>query len=228
MKNIYIYGLIDPRYPKIIRYVGKTKNKLNKRLTDHINEARRSKSNNYKLNWIRSLLFEKIKPIITILEAVTENNWQEKEKYWIHKYKNKNLTNTLEGGYSGGIYTVSILQYDLHGQFIKEFSSIEEACNKVKLKRGCITSALQRSGLGGVYQWRYKTDEIYPKNIGQHVTSRFTKVKLTDTIKNIEFYFDSIKELKHNFPIFKSNSRLLKCRNNNLLYKKRFKIEDIV
>jgi predicted site-specific integrase-resolvase len=78
---VYIYGLIDPREELIIenvRYVGKTKNNINRRLSQHVENSKtyeqeladdlisiihyfsmKSYSNRRKLNKIKSLLLEK-------------------------------------------------------------------------------------------------------------------------------------------------------------------------
>lgn len=51
--SVFIYYLSDEN--GVIRYVGKTKNHLRKRLYAHIKESK-SDSKSYKNNWIRSLI----------------------------------------------------------------------------------------------------------------------------------------------------------------------------
>ena len=101
MEKVYIYCLKDTE--ENIRYVGKTTN-IKRRLYSHIAEAKRSKTNRYVHNWIKSLLKNKQKPIIEIIEVCNENNWEEREKYWIKYYRNiiPNLCNNCDGG-TGGI-----------------------------------------------------------------------------------------------------------------------------
>ena len=55
--------------------------------------------------------------------------------------------------------TKTILQYDLSGNFIKEWSSVKEACGDVGIKS--LNSALNgiKDNLGG-YMWRYKTEDF--------------------------------------------------------------------
>jgi hypothetical protein len=72
---IYIYSLIDPRNPDIIRYIGKTKNPK-KRFNEHLRDSKRF--NDYKSNWIKSLFRENIKPEMIILESCEE----EKSFFW--------------------------------------------------------------------------------------------------------------------------------------------------
>lgn len=101
MRTIFIYKLIDP-ITNEIRYVGKTINLL-KRLQTHI---ARSKTNTYhSARWIKSLLDKGVKPVIEIIEECNENNWSEREIYWIKYYRDKfDLTNILDGGNGGATY----------------------------------------------------------------------------------------------------------------------------
>jgi len=100
MEKVYIYCLKDTE--ENIRYIGKTTN-IKRRLYSHIAEATRSKTNRYVHNWIKSLLKNKQKPIIEIIEICNESNWIEKEQYWIKYYRNiiSNLCNSCDGGTGG-------------------------------------------------------------------------------------------------------------------------------
>lgn len=90
-----IYVLKHPD-TKEVRYVGKTIQKLKKRLSGHITKAKYSRSTHVSC-WIHNLLQENKKPLIKLLEEV--NNWQEREQYWITKFDN--LCNHSIGGESG-------------------------------------------------------------------------------------------------------------------------------
>lgn len=96
--KILIYKLIDP-ITKEVRYVGKTKNSLTKRLYEHCT-LRNLKTNTHKNNWIKKLINLNLRPEISLIEEVSNDNWVEREKYWIKLYKdnNCNLTNTCDGG----------------------------------------------------------------------------------------------------------------------------------
>jgi len=153
---VKIYGLYDPRDPEIIRYVGKTQMTIQKRLQGHIDEARSNKSKTYKIHWIQKLLKENIKPLIKVLEFCDENNWQEKEIFWIAKLNN--LTNSTIGGEIIGCRNVPIVKYSKYGKLICFYDSIEDAVIENKIDRGAINSALQRNpygGFGGGFMWRY-------------------------------------------------------------------------
>lgn len=86
---IYIYTLSHPETNEV-RYVGKTIN-TKRRYKQHLYDKRGS----HKGSWVKSLRKEGLKPVLTILETC-EDNWQEREIYWISQYDN--LTNHSIGG----------------------------------------------------------------------------------------------------------------------------------
>jgi hypothetical protein len=101
MGVVYIYALTDPRTSKI-RYIGKTDVPL-KRLNEHVAEARsvrHSQDNTYKTNWVRQLLSLGLRPGIETLEEVAEENWVEREVWWIAHGREQGwpLTNLSTGG----------------------------------------------------------------------------------------------------------------------------------
>jgi len=91
----YIYVLIDPRNNEI-RYVGKTIQKLHRRLSRHLNHKNKS----HKKSWIDGLKKEGLKPIIDILDVVPEQEWVFWEKYYISLFKTWgfDLLNHTNGG----------------------------------------------------------------------------------------------------------------------------------
>jgi len=95
-----IYCLIDPRNDSVT-YVGFTRLNLEERLKAHLAD----KGNTPKIDWLRKLKRVKLKPIIEQLEEVTEENWQDKEKFWIQYFKNEGfkLKNYTNGGECGPI-----------------------------------------------------------------------------------------------------------------------------
>ena len=97
MENVIIYKLIDP-FTTRVRYIGKTKEDLGIRLYGHIYIAKTE--HNEKAKWINSLIDKGVKPIIEIIETVKECEWEEKERFYIKKYRKseKNLLNIGDGG----------------------------------------------------------------------------------------------------------------------------------
>lgn len=105
MRKIYIYALYEDGKEEY-RYIGKTYN-LKLRLKEHIREAFSVKLPTHKINWIKSVINNGKNINIKCIEEANEDNWQEREKYWISKYDN--LTNSTEGGECGRtiFYTMS-------------------------------------------------------------------------------------------------------------------------
>ena len=98
--EIFIYTLNHPTTNEI-KYVGKTNNPK-RRLYHHIEESKRKNGfkNRHVINWINHLLLEKLKPTMNIIEICNEDNWEEREKYWIKYYKGSDvqLCNIESGG----------------------------------------------------------------------------------------------------------------------------------
>lgn len=196
MKEIFIYGLKDPLTDEI-RYVGKT-TKLNRRYNAHI-----TCSKNRKLHsslWIKSLIDKNVKPELFLIEIVNENNWAEREKYWIAFYREHfDLTNITEGGDTNsarlgkknspehiarciasrkGISIkqsdkdgkrkaaiiavceknkVPVFQYDLLGNFIKEWDCAVSADKELSINNSNITLCCKNKRKScGNYIWKYK------------------------------------------------------------------------
>jgi group I intron endonuclease len=101
MKIVYIYSLTDPETEQM-RYVGKSIN-LKKRFSQHL--RRSPKRNHHCANWIKSLLKKNLQPKLDVIEEATEDNWKEREIYWIAFYRERyDLTNISEGGTGGATF----------------------------------------------------------------------------------------------------------------------------
>lgn len=99
---VKIYTLQSTRNLSDIRYVGKTIQKLNSRLSQHLSLAR-NKAKRHVYNWIRKELSEGYEISIIEIDSVEtniESIWQSLEQKWIAKYKELgyNLTNETKGG----------------------------------------------------------------------------------------------------------------------------------
>jgi hypothetical protein len=92
-KTVSIYALVCPDTDEY-KYIGKTQTTLKQRLSNHLAE----KENNRKSIWIQELLKSNKKPIIKLIEEVSIEEWELKEKYWIAHYGLKSLLNSSSGG----------------------------------------------------------------------------------------------------------------------------------
>lgn len=105
--EIKIYTLSSTRNPNDIRYIGKSKQKLTRRLSQHLTDAKKHKINhninNHNYNWINKEISDGFDILILELDSIdiSENeNWQWLEQYWISQMKiwGFKLTNLTDGG----------------------------------------------------------------------------------------------------------------------------------
>jgi hypothetical protein len=145
----YIYGLIDPRNGEI-RYIGKTKNPKS-RLSGHITESKDIEVVNYRIKWIRKLISLDLKPNIVFLKVCSVNDFVKYETEYIKIYSNNRLTNSDETGQGNTNRKREVLnrqsensgkkvyQYDLNGNFIKEYRSVRKAAVELKTNHANIS-----------------------------------------------------------------------------------------
>lgn len=91
--NTYIYGIIDPRTNQL-RYVGKTKVRLDMRLASHF----RITNIDHRGNWFANMRKNNVQPDIFKIEEV--ENWREAERFWIAYFRSIGckLVNKTFGG----------------------------------------------------------------------------------------------------------------------------------
>ena len=133
-KKVNIYALIVKGDDKI-RYIGKTKYSIKRRLQLHLSRTKYHQLNDFKLthkeNWI---IKNNYNIDIILIENCLDSDWIEREKYYIEKYNN--LTNISLGG-DGGILRFDISYDDCKKWvnqnliFIKSIKAWDE--NKSKL-----------------------------------------------------------------------------------------------
>lgn len=93
----FIYTLADPR-TGLVRYLGKTCVKLNKRYSQHLYQWKRRHT---KVNsWIKKLYKLNLKPVMEVVDCVENDSWEFWEKYYISLFKTWgfDLCNHTEGG----------------------------------------------------------------------------------------------------------------------------------
>jgi len=149
MAVVFIYGLIDPRNELTIenvRYVGKTKNAVRRRLDKHVEDGKTGIAPVHK--WIRKMKLDGQRPVYIILEECNENTWKEAERKYISLLRKSNkLLNATDGGEEAGNYyhpSIELYCYDENGDFKKKYSSMTEACNDVHVSISKISLALNQ------------------------------------------------------------------------------------
>lgn len=94
---VTIYSLVDHR--GITRYVGKTRRTTERRVDEHIWEAKGG-HDCYRCRWIRKQIRLGLSFTTHVLEIVPESVWQTRERHWIKlfRFAGKQLTNRTDGG----------------------------------------------------------------------------------------------------------------------------------
>lgn len=145
----YIYLLIDPRDNEV-RYVGKTSNPKY-RLSGHITECKKETVKHRRAKWIKNLLKNNLKPIISFIKVCPLSEFEKYETEYIKIYSSYKLTNSDETGQGNKNRKKDILnkiskkmgrkvyQYDLNGNLIEEYRSVRVAAKKLSLNHSNIS-----------------------------------------------------------------------------------------
>lgn len=197
MREVQIYALQHPETLEI-RYVGKTVKRLSSRLSNHLYNAKKTRHNKHLSNWICSLLVKKVKPIIICLELCNEDNWKEREKYWIRQYST--LINLTEGGdgSEGYVHNAEAITKikkarigfkhtqdfkEEKSRFFKEIERTEEWKNNIsKSKKGLKASEQAKINLSNAHKG-YKMPEEQKEKIRQALLGRKRPQAVKDKIK---------------------------------------------
>lgn len=186
----YIYILRHPETFEI-RYVGKTNN-IKRRFAQHKSKKCLEKTGSKKLaSWILKLLSNNLLPIMEIIEEC-DDNWAEREKYWISYYSNTNLCNLSNGGEGVGHndYTKSKIKNALTGR--KRSDEEKQAISKAMIgkKRGKYTNTEGHKKRYENPEERKKCSIKLRKKVGQY-----------DLENNLIQEFESLREASRQLNI---------------------------
>lgn len=210
-----IYYLSDPR-TKDIRYVGITKLRLSVRLGNHIRHARAGEATR-KGNWLRALLGENVRPLITLIE---DNADHAREIYWIKKYREDGhaLVNFTDGGQGPK-------NFSMESRLVlskKSTGRIKSVGTRLKLSvslRGHKVSQQTRIKLS-MARWGKKSgpmslehkNKISAAKMGHEVT-RETRLKISAKLKSLPFTRKMVTHCKHGHP-YKPDNIFINVRGN--------------
>lgn len=217
--KVKIYCLYNPQNLKI-RYIGRTKTLLKKRLSQHICKSKNYKKYNtnqkgsYLINWINSLLKDGIKPRIRLIKVVEgwENSHIE-EKNLIKKHFEKHrLVNADDRGPGNCSKNCSKDSEEKRIQNLKKHYSKEENKSQFYNKIYCYNTS-------GFYIKEYKSSLFACKELSisrsilaNHISRFDNYSKNVNPIKG--FYFSKFKKSKIEVSkTYQSNHLLIKIKD---------------
>lgn len=179
--KVYIYCLRCPD-TNTVRYVGKTINSLERRLSKHMAESSLKAQTNHRTNWLRSLKNINKSPIIELLEIVKENEkWEERERAWILFYKNDgaNLVNSNDGGDGQHGRKPSQTTKDKISKSLMGHIVSEETRNKKREKKlGSVWTEESKAKISRLHKGRKR-----PKETGEKISKALKGIKRTEEFK---------------------------------------------
>lgn len=178
MEKIYnFYTLSVSSDAENIRYVGVTTKSVIQRFYGHRYCAMHDDKRGLPVHkWMYSHYEKGETIVVKQIDTCNENEWEEREKYWIKYYKDNgfDLLNISEGGKgvvteemrskssierSIGAHCKAVVALNKDGSFYKEFESIKEASEftgALKTSIGNVLKGRSKSSKG--YIWVYKED----------------------------------------------------------------------
>ena len=208
---VKIYVLKHPETLEV-RYIGRTKNKLNARLNGHLSKARNSLKKTHKDRWLLSL---KQKPIIEQIEEVegwTESYKREQEIIKEYLEKDYDLVNLHDRGEGSLLRNISkeqrikisksvkklheegklscgrkkITLFDLHGNRLITFPSYKQCSNFIGISEKHLQSSIKK-GNKRIKSYQYILGEFL-ESISPYVNPRITdaRIKLDELLETPE------------------------------------------
>lgn len=153
----FIYTLSDPR-TKAIRYVGKTNN-LAVRLSLHMCEKRGT----HKNNWLHILKSIGVRPIMEVIEECSDENWAERERFWIAHFRSVGLplTNLDSGGNHGKTQSEETKAKIRAGSIGRKMSP--ESIAKMKATKAARWTPERRARMGAHHKGKKHSPETIAK-----------------------------------------------------------------
>jgi hypothetical protein len=237
--KVFIYSLANPETNEI-RYVGKTKLFLAKRLSQHI--ANIKKLGNYRCkSWIKSLQKNGLQPKIELIDEVLMENWESEEIFYISylKYLGFKLTNHSEGGlrsfpnynpkirdteaYKKKMQNIYINRdigyklYDVKGVFLKYFKNKLEMSNYFNVSLDYLKGPIYDKTLINKKYFILHKDEIFDEKM----LNKSPKIVKVTKFDSSVILFNSQKECADslNITLSRLNRIIHKTRKNTTNYK---------
>ena len=185
------------------KYIGQTTSTIEKRWIKHRSLAKKEQKyyihkaihkygeDNFIINELLFIACEEKEDL--------KNHLNYLEKFYIEKYK----TDDCKYGYnltSGGEQTgaknrVSIVQYDLYGNILKEWDSMADAAEFYNTHKESIWAACNGKTMScNNFVWRYKDDSFYKYPIGAFTKNR---IQHTQNVKQYNYHGELLNTYSH-------------------------------
>lgn len=149
-------------------YIGSSKN-LNQRYKQHIDQLKRGKHHNYKL---QKLYSEHKELSFEVLWNCSPDKRFEFEQVFVDYLENINIAKNVKIN-GAGMNKKEVHQYSLNGNYIKSFKSTRDAETEINIWHSNISAACSESNntkSAGGFQWRYyKVDKLPEYNFNKSV-----------------------------------------------------------
>lgn len=182
------------------RYVGKAKN-FDKRMKDHLYRDRFKYPHTWFYRWLNKQIREDKEFFIDILEEVNQDNWIERERYWIAHIKENRyrLTNMTDGG---------------DGNNNQVFSK-ETLIKRSKSLMGHPVSEETRRKISNGHKGKIVKEETRQK-LSKFFTGKKCSEELKEHLSKKVSQFDLNNNFVREFKSLTSASEYLKCRKSIL------------
>lgn len=212
--KINVYALIEPNTLKI-RYIGITKQSLQKRLFGHLSDSFLKRDNSRKRSWIISLKNKGYIPIIKLLKVCNSRKEAlELENELINKYYiKKRLVNCLDGGKftkkgkksAKNLKNKKVYVYNYKGVFLQEYSSIKETSKQLNITYSTIKKCLRGDyKYAKQYQFSYTKQDM--PNLSSYSKANWNEVELLDTQSNLITKYPKMTKLIEDLNLQVSSS----------------------
>jgi hypothetical protein len=166
-----IYSLNCPITDEV-RYIGKTSISPKKRFNNHLKSREKSK----KAIWIKELLSKNLLPVFKEIEYCDNNEWVEKEIFYIKKHSNLLLLNENKGGGGSSINT-------------NKFNHL--VVFKLKLEKENYSKNSVKNYMSYVSKFLKESNSVEPKKIhGRYIEIYINNIKNNNTRNS---YITSLK-----------------------------------
>lgn len=240
-RTYIIYGLYSSNKPHFYRYIGVTSSNLKQRFRQHKYNSKHSEKRSLPVHkWMYSHYNNNEEIFIEEIEVCTEDNWEEREQFWIKSLKESNNLLNIDKGGKGVVIDghrpedaiqrsvenkkIAVVQLSLNGEYIKEYSSISEAAQENNVSSSAVYNAITTKSSCvdclWVYKSKYDEDKEY---VFKHNLKQSVKIAMYSEEKKLIKVFDKKIEVLKFLGVDSYNGLASAIKNKKLYHGYYFK-----